>query len=59
VPGWYMHRKNDAGPECSHYCHPSSPQLWVYMLYRTLQEAGVRIFIQLQKQQVRLKIGAV
>ena len=42
VPGWYMHRRNDIGPECSHYCHPSSPQLWVYMLYKTLEGVGVR-----------------
>ena len=44
VPAWEMHRQNAAGQECSHYCHPSMPQLWVYMFYRTLQNVGVRQF---------------
>ena len=25
------------GWECSHSCHPSAPQMWVYSLYRTMQ----------------------
>ena len=44
VPAWDMHRRNAAGPECSHFCHPSLPQLWVYTLYRSLEELGVRQF---------------
>jgi hypothetical protein len=45
VPAWDMHRRNAAGLwECSHYCHPSMPEFWVYMLYETLAGAGVRQF---------------
>ena len=25
------------GWECSHLCHPSAPQMWVYSLYRVMQ----------------------
>jgi hypothetical protein len=38
---WDMHRRNLRGQECSHFCYPSIPQLWVYELYKTLQERGV------------------
>ena len=39
---WDKHRRNLKGQECSHFCFPSIPQLWVYQLYKTLQERGVR-----------------
>lgn len=38
VPMHECHRINKVGKECSHYCHPSAPQLWVYQLWKTLQE---------------------
>jgi hypothetical protein len=39
---WQFHRVNFDGQECSHYCHPSIPQLWVWVLKQTLQKYGVR-----------------
>lgn len=35
---WNYHRDNGAGWECSHYCFPSAPQVWVYHLLVKLQE---------------------
>ena len=35
---WNYHRDNGAGWECTHYCFPSAPQVWVYHLLRKLQE---------------------
>ena len=32
-----MHRWNERGLECTHFCHPSAPQTWVVALYRALQ----------------------
>ena len=29
-------RDNGAGLECTHFCYPSAPQLWLFMLYETL-----------------------
>ncbi|KAF6251417.1 hypothetical protein COO60DRAFT_619659 [Scenedesmus sp. NREL 46B-D3] len=39
---WQFHRVNFDGQECSHYCHPSIPQLWVWVLKQTLQRHGMR-----------------
>lgn len=39
---WDFHRVNFDGQECSHFCHPSIPQLWVYMFKQTLQKYRVR-----------------
>jgi hypothetical protein len=41
VAFWRMHRANFKGQECSHFCHPSVPQLWLWVLHRTLADAGV------------------
>ena len=35
---WNYHRDSGAGWECTHYCVPSAPQVWVYHLLRKLQE---------------------
>lgn len=35
---WNYHRDNGAGWECTHYCFPSAPQVWVYHLLRKLQD---------------------
>lgn len=35
---WNYHRDSGAGWECTHYCFPSAPQVWVYHLLRKLQE---------------------
>jgi hypothetical protein len=42
VAFWKMHRSNFAGTECSHFCHPSIPQLWLWVLHRTLAQAGIK-----------------
>ncbi|WIA13604.1 hypothetical protein OEZ85_007170 [Tetradesmus obliquus] len=39
---WQFHRVNFDGQECSHYCHPSIPQLWVWVLKQTLQKYGLK-----------------
>ncbi|KAI8476099.1 MAG: hypothetical protein J3K34DRAFT_402088 [Monoraphidium minutum] len=39
---WDMHRKNFAGTECSHFCHPSMPQLWLWALHTALDRGGVQ-----------------
>jgi hypothetical protein len=31
-------RDNGAGLECTHFCVPSAPQLWLFMLYETLRK---------------------
>ena len=31
-----VRRDNGAGLECTHFCVPSAPQLWLFMLYETL-----------------------
>jgi hypothetical protein len=41
VPAWRFHRSNLAGQECSHYCHPSLPQLWVHALWSALERQRV------------------
>ena len=38
---WNYHRDNGAGWECTHYCFPSAPQVWVYYLLRKLQDLNV------------------
>ena len=35
---WNYHRDNGAGWECTHYCFPSAPQVWVYHLLVRLRE---------------------
>ena len=42
VAFWDMHRRNFAGTECSHFCHPSVPQLWLWVLHKALKQAGIR-----------------
>ena len=37
LPLWEFHRDNGAGLECTHYCFPSAPQLWTYILFNTLR----------------------
>ncbi|EIE23050.1 hypothetical protein COCSUDRAFT_63432 [Coccomyxa subellipsoidea C-169] len=37
LPLWDYHRDNGAGLECTHFCVPSAPQLWVYLLTKTLR----------------------
>lgn len=34
---WNYHRDNGAGWECTHYCFPSAPQVWVHHLFVMLQ----------------------
>ncbi|KAF6252526.1 hypothetical protein COO60DRAFT_1552723, partial [Scenedesmus sp. NREL 46B-D3] len=36
VTAWEYHRNNSQGRECSHYCFPSAPQLWVWTLKKSL-----------------------
>lgn len=38
LPLWDYHRDNGAGLECTHFCSPSAPQLWLFLLYQTLRE---------------------
>ena len=38
LPLWDFHRDNGHGLECTHFCAPSAPQLWLYLLYETLAE---------------------
>ena len=35
-----MHVLRPAGLECTHFCFPSAPQLWVHALWRALQTAS-------------------
>jgi len=44
VPAWDRHRENFNGQECSHFCHPSIPQLWIYQLKLALHKNWVRYF---------------
>lgn len=46
------HRQNFDGQECSHYCHPSLPQLWLYMLKQTLQKYKVTPLTDVQYKEV-------
>ena len=39
LPLWDYHRDNGAGLECTHFCFPSAPQLWVHALWQTLSKA--------------------
>lgn len=34
---WNYHRDNGAGWECTHYCFPSAPQVWVHHLFVLLE----------------------
>lgn len=36
-PMHLFHRSNGAGYECTHYCMPSAPQVWVHGLVQTLR----------------------
>ena len=36
LPLWDHHRDNGAGHECTHFCFPSAPQLWVHALWQML-----------------------
>lgn len=44
LPLWDFHRDNGKGLECTHYCLPSAPQVWV----SALQDA----LLQQQQQQL-------
>lgn len=39
LPFWDHHRDNGDGLECTHYCFPSAPQLWVHALWTVLKQA--------------------
>ena len=39
LPLWDYHRDNGAGLECTHFCFPSAPQLWVHALWQALSNA--------------------
>ena len=40
VPLWKFHRDNVMqGYECSHYCHPSASEVWIFNLYNTLKNS--------------------
>ena len=41
VEMWDFHRDviDGRGHECSHYCFPGVPQVWVYHIYRAIHEA--------------------
>jgi len=41
VPAWQFHRSNLVGQECSHFCHPSLPQFWLWNLLTTLRQQQV------------------
>eukprot|EP00775_Hariotina_reticulata_P009622 gene9622-9783_t len=35
---WEFHRKNFDGQECSHFCHPSIPQLWLWSMKQAFKK---------------------
>jgi hypothetical protein len=35
---WAFHRQNLDGQECSHFCHPSLPQFWLWHLRNTFRD---------------------
>ena len=39
VPLSDAHRDNGSGHECTHYCFPSAPQVWVAQLVEALRQA--------------------
>lgn len=43
VPLWQYHRDNGAGYECTHFCSPSAPQVWVFGLIQTLRAHAVHL----------------
>jgi hypothetical protein len=53
VPAWRFHRSNLAGQECSHFCHPSLPQLWVHALFAALRGARVPPIADPRKQKIK------
>lgn len=38
VPAWDFHRRNLAGQECSHFCHPSLPQFWLWHMLSVFKQ---------------------
>lgn len=38
VPAWEFHRQNLDGQECSHFCHPSLPQFWLWHVLATYKQ---------------------
>jgi hypothetical protein len=51
VPAWEFHRHNLDGQECSHYCHPSLPQLWLWHLLSTFREQQLPVVEEPSGQQ--------
>lgn len=44
MPLWEFHRDNGKGYECTHYCHPSGPQIWIKSLLDVLSERRSEIW---------------
>jgi hypothetical protein len=38
VPAWGFHRQNLDGQECSHFCHPSLPQFWLWHMLSVFRQ---------------------
>jgi hypothetical protein len=49
VTAWEYHRNNSQGKECSHYCFPSAPQLWVWTFKKALDAHPPQPLQQLQQ----------
>eukprot|EP00879_Flechtneria_rotunda_P021731 GHRR01022915.1.p1 GENE.GHRR01022915.1~~GHRR01022915.1.p1 ORF type:complete len:334 (+),score=95.40 GHRR01022915.1:804-1805(+) len=56
---WEFHRLNTEGQECSHYCHPSIPQLWVWTLKSTLQQLSIQPVKDWKKAKTKAGCAAV
>jgi hypothetical protein len=41
VPAWDLHRHNMQGQECSHFCHPSLPQFWLWHMLQAFKQQGL------------------
>lgn len=41
VPAWDLHRHNMQGQECSHFCHPSLPQFWLWHMLQAFKQQAL------------------
>jgi hypothetical protein len=51
VLAWEFHRHNLDGQECSHYCHPSLPQLWLWNVLNKFRQQQLPVVEDPPKQQ--------
>jgi hypothetical protein len=53
VTAWEFHRSNHVGQECSHFCHPSLPQFWLWHLLKVLRQVQLPLVQDPSKQKLQ------